>query len=587
MRRAWLLLVLAIVACDRPSGRGGSEPVDQRRRKLNLVLVLSDTLRAASLPLYGYHRSTAPHLLELARESVVFDRHLANFPSTPVSVSQMLTGRVTPPLLMGFSYALAPVRAVEEDLLVLPKAFREVGYRTGIVSSHPWFDENAAVLDYFDSKAVVKPRKGRPYASFEALSPHVFEFLGERAADGQPFFLYVHSMDTHFPFIPHKGFSPFKHEEGTPALYKEYDSAILYTDHWTHEIVVRLRSYGLLENTIFVFTSDHGEEFNELGREWWNRRHGATVRRAQVHVPLLIRLPADRAPGRRVANLTRQIDLAPTLIRLAAPGFSLARYTLDGQDLSHPLATGGVPDAARSSLAHSWRFWGLHFAETELIYDQWKDSLALYRIEVDRNNYPVPSRVEDPALEARLGEELKKEYGRRTREFQRRPPSYSKLRKANIGIPTTAFFEEGSAAPTYDRDPTDRRWFQQETQLLQCDPGEKADPLVLGTPWAPGQYRVVVRFDETFVQTGYRNRFRIQFLGGRNQPVDVAGGRASSVDLGVQEIGDVLKVRITDPAKGVALTGFDLELQGQRPGLQRVEPTEDQKDRLRALGYVH
>src|SRR5690242_19596876 len=67
-----------------------------RADKPNVVVILSDTLRASSMSLYGYPRKTTPHLSALAAESIVFDDHRAHFPGTPISVSQMFSGRLMP-----------------------------------------------------------------------------------------------------------------------------------------------------------------------------------------------------------------------------------------------------------------------------------------------------------------------------------------------------------------------------------------------------------------------------------------------------------------------------------------------------------
>ena len=102
----------------------------------NIVVVLSDALRAASLPMYGYPRDTAPHLAALARESRLFATHLAHYPGTTTSLSQLFTGRLVPPLLLGNKAIAVPVDAIPPDLLVLPEVLRAHGYRTGIVTSH-------------------------------------------------------------------------------------------------------------------------------------------------------------------------------------------------------------------------------------------------------------------------------------------------------------------------------------------------------------------------------------------------------------------------------------------------------------------
>jgi len=114
------LLVPLLVggACSRPAGEAGQAGgARDSPASPNLVLVLPDTLRAANLPIYGYPRDTAPFLRELADESLVFEHHLANYSETPFSVSQMQSGRFMAPLLMGYDFGRAPVRAIETEVV--------------------------------------------------------------------------------------------------------------------------------------------------------------------------------------------------------------------------------------------------------------------------------------------------------------------------------------------------------------------------------------------------------------------------------------------------------------------------------------
>src|SRR5262249_31392729 len=150
-----------------------------------------------------------------------------------------------------------------------------------------------------------------------------------------------------------------------------------YTDHWVGQLIDTLRQRRLLDNTIVVFTADHGEEFNEMGPEKWNASHGPHVRRVLMHVPLIIRIPGDPAPGRRYVGLTRHIDLAPTLLRLAMPQFDLGGYRVDGDDLSRELSAGGNGAAVqRISYAYTPRYWAVYERDDEVHYDQWTDTYS-------------------------------------------------------------------------------------------------------------------------------------------------------------------------------------------------------------------
>ena len=334
------IVALSGVACE-PMGveQGAPIPVQRPKGKLNVVFVLSDALRAANLPQHGYDRDTAPGIGRWMSQGVLFENHYANSSLTPVSVSQMFSSRLKGPLLMDAQYRLAPVRAITDDLFVLPQFLKEEGYLTGIVSSHAWFNHNARVMKHFDVQKRVKPLKSvywkdgakktrdlESYASFKRLWAPVRDLLVDAASQDGPFFLYVHSMDTHAPFRCHRRFDRFCRVRKWYRAYNRYDSEIEYTDFWVQSVKRQLDMMGLGERTIFVFTSDHGEEFNEMGKGPTNRNHGYTARRALVHVPLAMILPGNPTPGRVYKGLTQHLDVGPTLASLAVPDANLNRF---------------------------------------------------------------------------------------------------------------------------------------------------------------------------------------------------------------------------------------------------------------------
>lgn len=579
-----LLLAVSGGAClDERTQRRGPE-----YRPPNLVIVLSDALRASSLPFHGYQRNTAPRLAELADESVLFERHLANYPATPTSVSQMLSGRLMPPLLMDHSFALAPVRAIQENLLVLPRALQDAGYRTALVTAHPWFNERARVLRFFHQRAVVSPDPGDAYAPFEALATPVRGVLDRLGSGKEPFFLYLHAMDTHGPFRRHEGYPSFDGEGDYPEVYDLYDSEIRYTDHWVGWLVRELRSRGLLERTLFVFTSDHGEELGERGPEFWNRSHGYTVRRVQLHVPLLLRLPGGAQGGTRIREMTNHLDLAPTLLRLLAPEASLERYRLDGRDLSGQILDGWIDASEATTPAFTWRYWGIHKGDLELHYDQWRDEYVLYRVSTSRFNYPWSSPVADPEETAALRADLERTRRVHSRAFLDSPPTHDALGRVAIGMPTH-LVDADTDSPTFEPDPGDDRWFQDAVLRLEAAPGERPGAIRLSIPWAPGLYRVWVRLSPTGLRQGFQNRFRLRIGARRGDAVDMDARDAPNealLNAGLHQIGQRFEVEVSEPRGGVSLAGFVLELQGA-DGQGETAPLDPElEERLRALGYV-
>lgn len=563
-----------VTAAQRVAGADGSP---------NLIVVLADTLRAASLPFYGYPRDNAPFLSRVAEEGLVFEHHLAHFPATPVSVSQIHTGRLMSPLLMGYDYHLAPVRAIEDDLLILPRVLREAGYSTTLISTHPWFNRSARLLDYFDDVRLHGDGElFKAYAPLGEMTPDVLETLERLGSEPRPFFLYLHTLDPHWPRRVHPGFDRFEGDESWPEAYNSYDSEILYSDYWLGRIDAKLDELGLRDRTVFVFTSDHGEDLGELGDEWWNEGHGATVRRSILHVPLLIRWPGlPELRGRRT-DLTRQVDLAPTLLRLLLPEMALDRFRFDGRDLLDPREP-----PSRESFSFSGRYWGLHRVGMETYYDTWEDRSETVRPVADERNYPRPVAMEPSGDGDASAQHLRRVRRARLAEFDRMAPSYEKLGHALIGIPT---HPAGSGpAPTFHLNRMDSRWTLGFRKRLWSGPGERVDPIVLSTPWAPGKYRVAVQLG---LGGGLHYRFRIQVVGADNPELEVHARDQDEdgwIDLGPQQIGDPLMVKIWEPWGGASLSAFRLELLEAPNGegeVDRPEDDEELKDRLRALGYV-
>jgi arylsulfatase A-like enzyme len=120
-----------------------------------------------------------------------------------------------------------------------------------------------------------------------------------------------------------------------------YDGEIRFTDDHLGEIVANLRRLGVLDDTIVVVTSDHGDEFFEHGL----KGHGVALYDEVVHVPLVIRYPERIAPGQRITEQVRLMDIAPTILGLAQiaapPDFAAPGLHDRAIDLSPWLVDGG------------------------------------------------------------------------------------------------------------------------------------------------------------------------------------------------------------------------------------------------------
>ena len=589
MRHFVLALSISISIC----ACGGESPSPGEGRppgRLNIVFVLSDALRAANMPMYGYPRNTTPNLQEIARSGIIFDDHLSNAPNTILSVSQIFSSRLMTPILLGAQHRVVLTKAIPDDLMLLPQVLRELGYRTAIVAAHSWFNRHARILQHFEVQRTPDPESKAPYPKFEEMLPAIREIIAEASDNGQALFLYIHAMDTHAPFHFHPGFDRYRDVKDWPAKYNVYDSEIMYVDHCTQQVYAALEENGILDRTIFVFTSDHGEEFNEMGAGWPNRTHGYSARRALHHVPLIIRLPGDPNPGRRYAGRTQHLDLAPTLARLAVPEVDLRKYRIDGRDLSDELYGGpSKTEEIETSTSRGMRYWGFYRKHQEAHYDSWRDEIRFYEIQSDRFNYPRPIPIEGPSPFAEHEGEMRREYQRRIDEFWRLPPNEDLLGDLDLNVSPFIVAPLSGGAPTYSESEDDGQWHLRPWTLLSAGPSEKPGPITMAMPWAAGRYRVWVRLNEVSIAKGYRNGFRLEVSGKQNRVVRVeeAGGeRGLLVDLGEHEFVDRFEVSIDEPRGGVAISGFKFEYLGEKRAPEAVGEDEQLKSRLRALGYL-
>jgi len=589
--RTALVLLLTLGAFSQ-SCRCNAGPAKPKRP--NVIVVLSDALRAASLPLYGYPRDTAPNLSALARESITFDSHLAHYPGTSVSISQLHTGRLMAPLLVTYKYMAIPVRSLPADLLLLPREFGQAGYQTSLVTAHYWLTgEQSWLVRYFEDRHYVPPPEGRAYSFFEDLWPHVMGVFDRAKNDDRPFFLYLHTFDTHGPNAYHPGFDSYRDDPRFPEAYNRYDSEIAYTDHWFGKLVEELRSRQLLDDTILVFTSDHGDDFNEVGPETWNSNHGPFTRRSLLHVPLMVRLPHRQSAGKRYQGVTRHIDIAPTLLKLAMPKYDLSSLRFDGEDLSAEILAGGDGrDSDRTSISFTPRFWGLTRRDTELTYDQWTGEISpLYRPDPDPLNYPRLAPVQDADLRTRLGQELTVERLSRIEEFVRLPPTDQVPNPALVGfmLPITVVEDPSpQRGPVLETDSTDQRWTFHPSYVAAA-PGEDPPPLTLWTPWVPGTYRTSLLIQREHDGEAWKNQFVFEIGSGENPPKQIRGtdgGKDGWVDLGDQVVGDRLRVTFSHPRGGVKAVALRLERPDTPASAPSNTPDAAVRERLRVLGYV-
>ena len=316
-----------------------------RRRKgeLNIVVVVSDTLRQDYLGCYGNRWVRTPNLDRFAKESVVFDRaYAASFPTMPMR-ADLFTGKFT------FNYlGWAPL---PHDEVTVQGLLSQAGYRTTAVVDTPFFVRNGYGYDrgFHDFIWIRGQGPERPDVNYERryeedyCAPMTFR-AAERWLERhykERFFLYVDTWDPHEPWDPPAHYveqylpdwdgrivNPcywYWRERGLTERDLEvaracYAGEITMVDRWFGRLMERLESLGILDRTAVIFTSDHGFYFGEhgmFGKTLMEGRkfHGAPLYEEVAKIPLLIRVPGMRP--RRTGALVSVPDIAATLLDLA------------------------------------------------------------------------------------------------------------------------------------------------------------------------------------------------------------------------------------------------------------------------------
>lgn len=366
-----LASLAALLSCTDPGD--GEAPAVPPGPPKHIFLITVDTLRADHLGTYGYPRATSPAIDQLAQQGVVFERAIAQWPKTGPSFASMFTGRY--PHTTGLTHKAA--QRLPDAYLTLPEFFATSGYTTVAVVSNGvlakrlgWdqgFDEYLQTWDLAPEQSDV-PEEYRHYINAHRVNELAAPLL-ERHRHAERLFVWLHYSDPHAPYLlPNETPNPFVGDahftEMQPvqlenpratALGNEtelryyvasYDANILVTDRGIETIMHHARDLDLLEDSLVVFTADHGESLGEHGYFFG---HGRLPHNPGSHVPLVFHRPdGGFPPGRRVPWAVELVDLYPTLLALVAPGQEVPG--LEGKSLAAQLdpAAEGAADEAQA-----------------------------------------------------------------------------------------------------------------------------------------------------------------------------------------------------------------------------------------------
>lgn len=343
-------------------------------RHPNIVFVMSDQMSAKALPFYGHDVVKAPALSRLAREGVVFENTYCNSPLCGPSRLSMMSG-LLPSKVGGYDNApefssaiptfahylrLGGYRTCLSGKMHFAGPDQLHGYEERLTTDiypadfgwTPNWSEPDAKVTFQDMQNVIETGpclRSLQIDYDDEVNTQATRWLYDRARDGseQPFMLTVSFTSPHDPYVARPEFwdiygdadidlpkvpaIPLAEQDAHSARIHEhysfgkadvtddiikrarhgYYASIEYIDSKVATLVKTLEETGLLENTIFIFASDHGDMMGERGMYYKKSFFEWSAR-----VPLIFWAPG-RLPARRVNETVSLLDILPTFADIA------------------------------------------------------------------------------------------------------------------------------------------------------------------------------------------------------------------------------------------------------------------------------
>ena len=325
----------------------------------NVLLVVLDTTRADALSCYGCPQPTTPAIDAIASEGTLYRQAYATSFWTLPSHGSLFTG-----LYPTEAGATSETNHLPGRALTIAEQLAAAGYRTGAVVRNAWVSSERGFAQGFgDYVEAWRGDDDRPDAEAEeAAVDTAVQWIDANAADDlQPFFLFVNINIAHFPYTPPEAvwrrFSTASVSSEREAVLRSisggwghlagaltlddtdfkvlrglYLGEVAVADTLVDRLVTALETQDLLDDTLVIITSDHGENLGEHGLI----DHVYSMYDTTIRVPLIIRYPARFTPGATDDDLVSLVDIAPTILDLCE-GRNHPVRALPGRSLCDPL----------------------------------------------------------------------------------------------------------------------------------------------------------------------------------------------------------------------------------------------------------
>lgn len=278
------------------------------RAQPNIILI---TLHDIGRQLQCYDQALPPTqgIINIAENGAVFENHFTTSPLCSPARSSIQTGRF--PHCNGMNGLTHRGFKLNESEKCIPHYLNGIGYHTAVYGYQHESEDDVPSLGY--KEICLKPDYPQ---SCEEIMPHVICFLERK--HNKPFFLSLGFMEVHRPFTRNKSTKLVPEKIKVPHYLPncsrvredlvDFYSILEKVDKSVLQLQDKLSSTGLKENTLLIFTTDHGEAFP---------RAKSTLYDTGLGVTLLVQWPEIIKPGTKITSMTSHVDILPTILDIA------------------------------------------------------------------------------------------------------------------------------------------------------------------------------------------------------------------------------------------------------------------------------
>jgi len=305
----------------------------------NVIIIVVDAFRPKNLSLFGYGKETDKNLKKIAQEGIVFKNFFSSSNTTAPSLMSIFTGRLpnNHGIIHQFPYTTDEEieKMYRERKFWLPFFLKNKGYQTIAIDWIDMFFKDG--FDYYKEREEWQG-KSKVSSRFSPAEDTMDLAISRIEEAKEPFFLFTHFWDTHFPFptTEHKGSQ--KKEIGEVLeeikdeyqkehfkrrviaagitsysvrdMIEKYDAAIKEVDKQIGKLHQYLKKQDLWEQTIFVVLGDHGTNLTEHGIYF----SSSSLFDETIHAPCIVHFPGFEQ--KEIDGFVQNIDIAPTILEL-------------------------------------------------------------------------------------------------------------------------------------------------------------------------------------------------------------------------------------------------------------------------------